>query len=173
MYIMLFKEVFRDPVLFTHRTDITDTGSCGFFHDISHLSGQKDFSLSRHDINLDLQCISAHTGPCQSPDNSHFIRFSGHLIGIQLFSQISGQVSLCDMHFFLFAFQDLFCGFPADVTDLALQLTHACFLRIISCHLPERFFADGQLFFRKAVPFQLFRDQMLHRNVHLFIFRIA
>ena len=82
VYVMLFKEILVNLVLLADGTDITDPGPCGFLHHVSHLPSKQYFSLSRHDIHLNLKGISAHAGPCQSPDNPDFIRFIRHLVNI-------------------------------------------------------------------------------------------
>ena len=142
MNIMLFKEIFLNRILFTYRTDITDSRSCRFFHDISQLSGQHDLTFSRHNIDFNLQGIASYTCPCKSTHNSDLRCCICHLIRILFFSKKSGQIPVCYCDLLFFCHQQLFCRFPADSTDLTFQLSDSCLFRTIMCHFPDCFFTE-------------------------------
>ena len=171
--IMFFKEIFCYLILAADRTDVADTGLRRLLHHISKLSGQHDISASRHHIDLDLQGIAAHTGPCKSSYDADFIRRIDHLVRIFFFPQILVNILFCNGDSFFLCCQNLFCRFSAHISDLTLQLSDTGFFRVVACHLPDRMFAEGQLLRLQAVLVKLLRDQVLHCDVQLFILCIT
>ncbi len=173
MDIMGFKKVLRNLIPAADGTDIADPGPGGFLHHVSQLSGQHQLALPRHDVHLDLERISAHTRPCQPPDDPYLVRIICHLIGILLFPKILLDILLRNGDFFPVLCQDFLCGLPAHISDLPLQLPDPGLLRIILRHFPDSLPAECQHVRGEPVLLQLLRNQMLRRNVKLFILRIA
>ena len=83
---------------------------------IPKLACEKDFSLSRHHIDLNLQSIAAHTGPCQPPDNPHFILLIEPVDGVTSSSKITLQVSFRYLDAGFFLFQKFPGCLPADLS---------------------------------------------------------
>ena len=70
MDVVLF-EIF--VVFFADRAHKTEGDACRLLHHISQLPGEDQVTLPRHDIDLDLQGISAHLGPGKPPHNADLI----------------------------------------------------------------------------------------------------
>ena len=156
--VMLFKEFFRHIIRFTDRANITDSRSGRLFHDISHLTGEDQFSFSRHNTYLYFQCIPANTCPCKTSHDSNFIFRVCHMNGVFFFSRIFFQIPVCDLNFLFIAFVNLSCRFTADCPDFSFQLTYSGFFCVVLCKLPHYFFADRKLIFLKSMLFNLLRN---------------
>ena len=156
-----------------NRTDIADACLCRFFHHIAQLACEKEFSFSRHQVYFNLKGISSHTGPCQSPDNTHFICLVFLLISISGSPQKVFQIFRGHSNLFFLIFHDFPGRFSADIPDLSFQVPDSGLLCIASNNLPESILFYPQLLFLQAMGLDLFRDQMFPGNMPLFIFCIT
>src|SRR5436853_6390391 len=78
-----------------------------------------------------------------------------------------------DAHSSLVSFGDAARHLAADSSNLALQLTKTCFLRVLKNDSGERSLRDVQVARRDAVLLNLFGQQMPTRNLALLFFGVA
>ena len=175
MYVnIIFLEKFRRNIIIgCYRTDVRNACLSRFFHDISELSGKYKFSLARHDIDLDLKCITSDLCPCKSSGDSDFVFLICHQITVSGFAEKIFKVFAFDCDLLLVIFHNFTCCFTTDLTDLTLQSTHTGLTGVECNDLAKCGWLNRQCSFRNTIYFQLFRNQMLFRNVFFFIFGIT
>ena len=176
MNIMFSEEILRDIPCSCCRTQIADARLRRFFHDIPQLSGQKEFSLSGHDVYFNLQRITADAGPGQSTDNTNLRLRIGRIDMIFRFAQIVFQRFFCDTDnclLYLLLFLLLKSCLPADSTDLPLQRPDPGFFGVCADDLLQRPVLQNYLFFFQSVGRNLSRNKMFFCDMKLFIIRVA
>ena len=79
----MFLEKFRFYIiLISNGTDVAYTGLGRLFHHISELPCQHELAFSGHEVYLDLQGITSHTGPGQPANDSDLIKAVLFLVGV-------------------------------------------------------------------------------------------
>ena len=154
-------------------TDVANPRLGRLLHDISKLSGQFELSFTRHKVHFNLQCISAHAGPCQTADNTHFIVLSLHIGLIDAFPQIFLQITLSDLNLLPVLLQNLPVCFSAQGSDPSLQCTYTGFSGILMDDLLHRLLTDLESAFIQSMLLHLLLHQMLRGDVVFFIFSIT
>ena len=133
------------------------------------MTGQFKLAFARHHIDLNRKGITAHTGPCQSPDDTDLILCIGHLIVIFLCAKEMFQILLCHFDILLAVLQNHTCCLSADIAQTAFQTTDTCFTGIVKNDILNGSVRNRQLFCFNAVGFHLLLDQMLFGNMKLLI----
>ena len=123
--VMLRKKIAVNVIPLPDGTDIADSSARGFLHHVSKLSRQDELAFSVHNIDLYLQGVAADACPGKSAHNSDLIAVIEPFNAVAFFSEISGQIRLCDSDRFFLIFDDLFCRLAADFSDLSLQVAHS------------------------------------------------
>ena len=78
MNVIFLEKFLINSILRSNRTDIADASLCRFLHHISKLSGKKQLAFSGHDIDFDLQGITAYLCPCKTAGDPDLILLIGH-----------------------------------------------------------------------------------------------
>ncbi len=79
--------------------------------------------FTRHDIHLDLKGVTAHTGPCKSPDNANLILLIGILKGNLFLAKDIFPDWILHTDVLFFMLQVLSCRLSADFSYAALEIS--------------------------------------------------
>jgi len=173
MYIVFLEEVICNIMFLAYRTDVTDSCSCGFFHDITKLACQKDLSLSRHHIHFNLKGIASNAGPCKSTYNTNLTLMVDVIYMEALFSKIVFQLILFYMHCGAVSSVNFSGCFSADRAQFSFQITHTGLSGVSIDNLVHCLVGNRKLFCLQTVFLFLFFQKMLFCDMHFFIFRIT
>ena len=118
---IIFLEKFRrNVILSADRADIADSRLCRLFHDIAQLTGQLEFPLARHHVDLDLQRISAHARPCKSAHDPDLIGLTAHILAVFFLAEILLEIAHRHIDRAAFSFVDLARRLARNLPDPAL-----------------------------------------------------
>ena len=187
---MLLQEVDLDAQRLGTRAHHRERGRRRFLHHVAKLAGQDQLALAGHQRGLDLQQVAADLGPGQAGDQADFVLFLGAAIVEAAHAQVLVQVPRRDLHHrglrlarggllgrllhrLRTAQRDLLDHLAAYLGDLALQVAHAGFARVVAHDVAHRILGDGQLLRLEAVGLELLGHQVTQRDAELLVLGIA
>ena len=155
------------------RSDITERGLGRFLHDIAEMAGEGQLTLALHHRGFDVEHIAAAFGPGQAGRDADFIFFEfrfGHDISARpdICADWSGR--WCDIC--VFAFGDFLRHFAHDVGDLALEISHPGFTRVVRDYLADRRIGDLDVFLGDPMLVHLPGNEIFLGDAEFFFFRV-
>ena len=158
------------------------TNSCfmmNLFHNLDFIfdnefACQRQAALALHQSRFDGEDLPADFRPCEAGGQANLVLLFGEEIPV--FQDTEVVVDVCRRDFdaeILSVGDNLARHFPADVGDLAVQVAHAGFMRVVPDDVRDGFVREFHVVFRQARRFELPGDQETLRDLVLFLFRVA
>ena len=118
--IIFLEKLRRNVILSADRPDIADSCLCRLLHDVAQLTGQLEFTLARHHVDLDFQRISSHTRPCKSAHDPDLIGLTAHILAVFFLAEILLKIAHRHIDRAAFSFVDLTRRLARNLPDPAL-----------------------------------------------------
>ncbi len=143
-------------------------------HHLAQRAGVGQFAFARHTGGFDGQQIAADFGPRQAGHLAYAVFAIGAAVVETLYTEEIFQVIAVNVDALqIFIQQQRFHRLTAQLRQFTLKATHACFARIVANDTDNRAVINADFILFQRVTLNLFRQQMLFRNVQFFIFGIA
>src|SRR4030095_10773432 len=123
----------------------TECGLSALLHNITQLSGEKQFAVTTHLRRFDKQDIAAHRGPSETGCHTRKARSQGNFVEIFRSSQILSYRLRINRNRSGAPFGKPGGNTTANGANLAFELAHARFPRVAANDLRECFVSDDTL----------------------------
>ena len=167
-------KILRQADLTRARTNIAHRRLRRFLHHFAEFPRRGQPAFAFHDRRFRHQHRPAHFGPGQSRRQSDFVVLLQPEFAVLQHAEEIIHVRRGDFHLdgFFFGY-DLARHLPRDVLNLALQISHARFMRVVPDDLQQAFIREAQVFRLQTRRFQRTLHQKPLRNLKLFFFRVT
>src|SRR5215472_12989142 len=175
MDVMILEEILVKPKPMRIRADPGQRRLHRLLHDLADLAGHREPALSFHLVGFNEQDVASGRRPSQANGNARPLGALGDL-GIdadldsaqKLLDHLAG-----DHQLFGLALGDPARLLAAYRSDVALQIAHAGFARVMPADEANRFFREFNLIRFESVLFDLLRNQVTLGDVRLIVFSVA
>src|SRR5690606_9791663 len=143
-------------------------------HDIAKRTGAGDTTLARYGHAFNGQQLTTDRGPRQTGNLTHLVLLLGTTKAVLAHTQVLLDALAFDLHRLLRIAQLVFLDdLAAHLGNLALQTAHTGFAGIVANNVTNAVVIHFQLAGFQAVGLDLFRDQVLARDVDLLVLGIT
>src|SRR5207237_4311443 len=123
-----------DLKLVRARPDIAESGVRRFFHDISQMSREREYTLAFHQGRFDMDDVAAALRPGEPFSDADQILLLFAFVLVLGNTQVLWDEGWADRVRALLALGDFLHDLPHNVGDLALEVSHACFTCVLRNH---------------------------------------
>src|SRR4029450_12200127 len=127
------------------RTHISVGGLDRFLHDVAQVAGHGHLALARHHHAFHGEQLAADLGPGKARHHADLVLELGLAVPEFWYAEIVFEVLGRDLDRLLLAGEKLLDGFPRDLGDLALEITHAMLARVAPDDLLQGIFLEAPL----------------------------
>ena len=153
---------------------VRERGPRRLLHHVTQLAGDLDAALAGHPRRLDEEDRAAERRPGEASRDAGDRGSLGDLSVELRLAEVLREVALVDRHRQLASsLRDLERRRAAKLLDLAVELAHSGFARVVAHDVEERLVRDRQLALGDPVLLRSFGDEMLPGNAHLLVRGVA
>ena len=175
VHVLLLVELGLEPQPLRAAAHHGHGGLDRLLHHLTELAGVLQLALAGHDRGLDGEQFPAHLGPREPRDLADAVHVLGLAVAEAAHAQELVEIARRDRDrlLLLLVQQHLLHGLAADLGDLALEVAHARFARVVTHDVEQRRIGHLQLLELQSVMLLLFRHEITARDVHLLVFGVA
>src|SRR5205807_4929644 len=163
MNVVLGKEILRNAQTHSVGPYPGQSGLHGLLHNLTDLAGHGESAFAFHLVGLDEEHIASGRSPSQTHGHARTLCALRDLALRPYFDSSEKFVNHIRGHnqFFALAFRQPARLLPADRTNVALQVAHARFARVMANQGLDSLLRELDLLGRNAVLFDLSRNKIL------------
>ena len=156
------------------RAHVGERRVSAFPHHLAQLAGHGQLAAARDDRHLDRQKVASKLGPGQAGRNADVRRGLGQSVAEARRTQVLAQARAGDLDPCIAVVLDHLDGdFAAHSRQLALQVAHAGFARVMADDAQDRLCGKLDVLLLKPVGFALLLEQVALGDTKLLVFGIA